>query len=80
MVVQDVQNGRTIGWLWWLNIVGSLYKEKEADRFRASYRTKKKITSKMWQYHMSRYIHTPMLELEMEDDTDWKSNWNVMIE
>ena len=30
LVVQDVQNGRTIGWLQWWNIGGSLYKEKEA--------------------------------------------------
>ena len=28
--LQDVQNGRTIGWLQWSNIVGSLYKEKDA--------------------------------------------------
>ena len=28
---------------------------------------------------MSQYINTLMLELEREDDTDWKSNWNVMI-
>ena len=27
--VQDVQNGRTIGWLQWSNIAGSLYKEEE---------------------------------------------------
>ena len=29
-IVQDVQNGRTIGWLQWWNIAGSLYKEEEA--------------------------------------------------
>ena len=29
VVVQDVQNGRTIGWLQWF-IAGSLYKEEEA--------------------------------------------------
>ena len=29
MVVQDVQNGRTIEWLQWSNIAGSLYKEEE---------------------------------------------------
>ena len=28
--VQHVQNGRTIGWLQWSNIAGSLYKEEEA--------------------------------------------------
>ena len=30
VVVQDVQNGRTIGWLQWSNIAGSLCKEEEA--------------------------------------------------
>ena len=30
--VQDVQNGRTIGWLQWWNIPGSLYKEKRLQR------------------------------------------------
>ena len=30
VVVQDVQNGRTIGWLQCLNITGYLYKEEEA--------------------------------------------------
>ena len=30
VVVDDVQNGRTIGWLQWSNIAGSLYKEEEA--------------------------------------------------
>ena len=30
VVVQDVQNGRTIGWLQWWNTAGSLYKEEEA--------------------------------------------------
>ena len=30
VVVEDVQNGRTIGWLEWSNIAGSLYKEEEA--------------------------------------------------
>ena len=30
VVVQDVRNGRTIGWLQWWNIVVSLYKEEEA--------------------------------------------------
>ena len=30
VVVQHVQNGRTIGWLQWSNIAGSLYKEEEA--------------------------------------------------
>ena len=30
VAVQDVQNGRTIGWLQWWNIAGSLYKEEEA--------------------------------------------------
>ena len=30
VVVQDVQNGRTIGWLQWWNIAGPLSKEKEA--------------------------------------------------
>ena len=30
VVVQDVQNGRTIGWLQWWYIAGSLYKEEEA--------------------------------------------------
>ena len=29
VAVQDVQNDRTIGWLQWLNIAGSLYKEEE---------------------------------------------------
>ena len=29
VVVKDVQNGRTIGWLQWWNIAGSLYKEEE---------------------------------------------------
>ena len=27
---QDVENGRTIGWLQWWRIAGSLYKEEEA--------------------------------------------------
>ena len=31
-VVEDVQNGRTIGWLQWGNIAGSLYKEEAADK------------------------------------------------
>ena len=30
VVVQDVQNGRTIGCLQWQNIAGALYKEEEA--------------------------------------------------
>ena len=30
VAVQDVQNGRMIGWLQWWNNAGSLYKEKEA--------------------------------------------------
>ena len=30
VAVQDVQNGRMIGWLQWGNIVGFLYKEEEA--------------------------------------------------
>ena len=30
MVVQHVQNGRTIGWLQWSNIPSFLYKEEEA--------------------------------------------------
>ena len=30
VVVQDVQNGWTMGWLQWWKIAGSLYKEKEA--------------------------------------------------
>ena len=30
VVVKDVQNGRTIRWLQWLNFAGFLYKEKEA--------------------------------------------------
>ena len=30
VVVQHVENGRTIGWLQWSNIAGSLYKEEEA--------------------------------------------------
>ena len=30
VAVQDIQNGRTIGWLQWLNIAGSLCKEEEA--------------------------------------------------
>ena len=32
MVVQDVQNGRTIGWLQWWKIAGLLYKEEEAAK------------------------------------------------
>ena len=31
VVVQDVQIGRTIGWLHWWNIAGSLYKEEKAS-------------------------------------------------
>ena len=30
VVVQDVQNSQTIGWLQWWNIAGFLYKEKDA--------------------------------------------------
>ena len=30
VVVQHVQNGRTIGWLQWSSTAGSLYKEEEA--------------------------------------------------
>ena len=30
VVVEDVQNGRTIGWLQWWNIFGFLYQEEEA--------------------------------------------------
>ena len=29
MVVEDVQNGRTIGWLQWQNIAGFMYMEEE---------------------------------------------------
>ena len=32
LVVQDVQNGRTIGWLQWWSIADSLYKEKRLQR------------------------------------------------
>ena len=30
VLVQDVQNGRTIGWLQWWNIAGSLHKEEQS--------------------------------------------------
>ena len=30
VVVQDVLDGRTIGWLQWWNIADSLYKDEEA--------------------------------------------------